>query len=1443
MVGMTITNRIKASVACLIAGCMVFVVPSIHAKALSVAHLESSVDIAITGINAIVQDYRGFIWVGGSNGLARYDGYTFKVYRNVIGDSHSLSGNLTMDVVESNKRLWISTLEGLNLYLRDKDEFKRLPAEKGVGRHTPSNVSFRLMVDRGGLVWVGTSRGVNIYSPSKGQFINADHINDVVGKYTITSIVEDGAGVVWLGSKFNGLFQYTPKTKIINIYRTDDKRHNSISNNSIRNLVLDQNNHLWIATDKGLNRLDAERKVFTHYLADESNPRSISQNGLWDVYVDKDNDIWVSTDGKGLNVYSRSTNDFERHHHYKYRPDSLGTGKVREFFEDNHGGRWFGTYPSGLDYTNKARRAFELLQVKPFTSNSLISDLVLSLHEDRNHNIWIGTEEGLSRYEVATKKYTNYIYSNKANGLAANAVLALESDNEGNLWIGTWSGGLNKLNLSTGEIVHYMPNDDGVLTEGAVSSRYIWSLTLDRNDGLWIGTEIGIVDRLDLKTGIFEHFNANVGEPGGLSGDFVQNLFYDAQGDVWVATSYGLNRLNAKTKKYENFMREDGNPKSLVQNNVLNIFEDINKTLWFATDGGLSQYDRSNNYFTHLTYSDGLVGETITGVTQDHNNNLWLSSLDGISVVNDLDKSIQNFTVLDGIAGNTANRPALHYSKYHRKVFVGSTKGVTIIDPDLISKNQFVAPIVFTELKVNNVVVDKVGEGVPIKKSITEADVIYLNDQHRMVSITFALLDYSHPLRNSYKYKLNGFDRDWIDSGTNNTANYTNLPSGKYRLVVMGMNSGGVWNEIPAQIDIVVEPPFWLTYWAYIIYLTVLSLFIYLVYLGHKRKLYFEREKVLHFKNIDKIKDQILANTSHELRTPLNGIIGLAETLSREAEDRGDMGTSNKLNTIAFSGKRLSLLVNDILDFSKLGDHSLMLSIRPVNFKEVVQQTFELMQPLLGVKPIKLIDMVLEDTVYVYADSAKLQQVLINLLGNAIKFTERGSISVTCNEGGGVTEIVVEDTGFGISEREINSIFDSFRQVDNYETREQGGSGLGLSVTKKLIDLMNGSISVESKLGSGSIFSFTLPTVEVDWIKENLSKGGKPAELKKNLLEAGVESNESKLRGGVGGGVIDDVYDLVVYSSLHKDDSFIPCFDQGRGQSYTILVVDDDSVNRMVLNGILEKWSFNILEACDGHEALKLIEDNKKIDMIILDLMMPRMSGTEACKEIRKVHSRESLPIIFLSANHNNKEMLKGFSAGGNGFLTKPISRDLLEASVSLHLNILDEYRLVKNFNINGDNQLQSLGDIEYMPLSEAVFKISSVIDGILGNDFELYFWRRIEKKDVYTCLHPKNTSQGDVGFTPSPVLKRFLLELIPNVPKRMLKQDLKYIREFKVKKSEGCIVTPIVDGSSVEGLVVCKVIGAKELNDEMVAVIEQVGLIVLEAVKKWKVLNEVSVS
>jgi len=1343
-----------------------------------------STDQGLVGVNCILQDRQGFMWFGTQEGLNKYDGYSFTLYSHDRTAPDSLSDSFILSIYE----------------------------------------------DQSGTLWIGTKNGgLNTFDRVTEQFTHyTNALNDPhsLSNNEVSAISEDQSGILWIGTKGGGLNKLERKTGQFTHYTNAPNDPHSLSNNEVSAIFEDQSGMLWIGTKGGgLNKFDRETGQFTHYTHDPSEPNSLSHNEVSAIYQGKTGGFWIGTNGGGLNKFDRETGKFTHYTHDPNNPNSLSIDNISAISEDQSGVLWIGSGTWDASYTGRGIDRFDQAIEKfihysnnPTDLNSLSNNNVLSIYTDKVGAIWIGTWlRGVNRFDPAKDKFERYtLNSDNPNGLHGNAVWAFYEDQSGALWVGTGGGGLNRLDRKTGNFTHYKhkPNDPSSLSSDSVYSIYkdcsgrFWvggdgglnlfersrekfthyvhdpndanslsdnTVTLINEDSsgtFWIGTFNGGLNKFEPKTGKFKHYVHNPNDANSLSYDVIQAIYEDRSGTLWIGTyGGGLNQFDPITEKFTHYVNNPNDLNSLSNDRVIQIYEDLSGILWIGTQGGgLDKFDRRTQQFSHYTEKEGLPSNLIGGLLADDEGNLWMSTFKGISKFNPKTETFRNYDVSDGLQSNNFDSLSHHKSK-SGELFFGGYNGFNAFYPKNVKDNPHIPPIVLTNFK-------KFNESVKLDKVISEIKEIKLPYKDNFFSFEFAALDYTNPGKNQYAYKLEGFDKDWINSGTRRYASYTNLNGGEYTFRVKGSNNDGVWNEEGTSIKIIITPPPWKTWWAYSLYVIALAAAvvgfiqlrtraqrkenealresesrltqileaipvgvfvmeatgkpyyanqtaqdllgkgivseaspdqlaeIYQIYIAESDRVYpnaalpgvralrgervtaddlevhhpdkvvplevwgnpifdkngtvvyaiaafkditqrkqAEAERIrftqqLELKNaalqrMDKLKDEFLANTSHELRTPLNGIIGIAESLIDGAAGPLSNQQIANLSMVVSSGRRLASLVNDLLDFSKLKNQDIKLQSKPVDFQQITEVVLTLCQPLLISKPLELKNEIKEDIPAVDGDENRLQQIMYNLVGNAIKFTESGSVTVSAAVTHGMVEITVADTGIGISSDKFTDIFQSFAQVDASLSREYGGTGLGLSITKQLVELHSGTIRVESALGKGSRFIFTLP-------------------ISTKTLEPSSDRSQTVTR------VQEEAATPVLVSS-----PMVPS-----NGKFTILVVDDEPINLQVVANYLSLQNYAVIQATNGMEALAKIQSGLRPDLIILDIMMPKMSGYEVCRYIRQQFPASEMPVVMLTAKNQVSDLVEGLSAGANDYLTKPVLKNELLARIKTHIEL-----------------------------------------------------------------------------------------------------------------------------------------------------------------------------
>jgi two-component system sensor histidine kinase ChiS len=1212
-----------------------------------------------SSVNCILQDRRGFMWFGTQDGLNRYDGYEFRIYRHDPREPYTISDNYIRCIYEDRSgTLWIGTNGGgLNRFVPVMEGFihyKNYPENPGSLSHDDVRC---INEDRSGSLWIGTGGGLNRLDQGSERFLhykNDPKNSNRLSHDDVRCIHEDRSGNLWIGTYGGGLNKFDPDRERFLHYENDPENPNSLSHDNVSSIYEDHMGNLWIGTTgEGLNKFDPRTGQFIHYRHNPIDHISLSYDGISEIYEGRDGNLWIGTIGGGLNIFDRETGHFICFQHNPANPDSLSGNDIKSIYEDRSGILWIGTYGGGINKFDRSGNQFSLYRSEPGNSNSLSHNDVRVIWEDRSGILWIGTDEGLNRIDRSTGMYLHY---KKNPGdplcLSDDRIRAIHEDRSGVLWIGTYGGGLNKFDRITKRFTCYKLGWD-----------YISNIFEDRFGLLWIGTMGRGLIKFDPRTGVFAHYMYEETFSLSLSNNNVRCICEDRSGFIWIGTyGGGLNKFDRKTFEFTRYMQNTQDYRSLSDNKVTAIYEDRSGVLWIGTyGGGLNQMiDGEKGVFRSFQERDGLPNNVINGILEDNYGNLWISTNRGLSRFNPRTGTFKNYDADDGLQSNEFN-PGAYFKSRRGEMFFGGINGFNAFFPKYIKESPYPPPVVFTDFLLFNRPVPpqwRYGNS-SLQRAIHETDSVTLSYNQNVFSFEFAALDYANPRKNRYKYKLEGWDKYWIETDSRNRrATYSNLPAGYYLFRVSASNSDGVWNHEGASIRLKILPPWWKTGWAYILYmLIIVSIISWFVVRSQRKKVVYERSVAQRLQQLDKLKDEFMSNTSHELRTPLNGIIGITESLLDGAGGLVNEKLAANLSMIATSAKRLTNLVNDILDFSTLKNKDLKLFIRPVDIHALTQVVLNLSQPLTGSKKLDLVNAVDPETPAVAADENRLQQIMHNLLGNAIKFTETGVVKVSAEIKNDMMHVRVADTGIGIPKDKHEKIFESFEQAEGSTARHYGGTGLGLAVTKQLVELHGGKIWVESIVGKGSTFTFTLPLS-----KEKPAQGSPVQVTPAEEIPVFEIPREEPVKDG------SELYKAILTPG-----------------NFHILVVDDDPINRQVIRNHLSIQNYTVTEVSSGPETLQALANNPHIDLILLDIMMPRMSGYEVCREIRENHTTLEIPIIFLTAKNHHTDLVTAFNAGGNDFISKPVSKGELLARVQTQLLLLQTHRdLVRSEKMAG---------------------------------------------------------------------------------------------------------------------------------------------------------------
>lgn len=760
-------------------------------------------------VRCIFQDNKGFMWFGTQDGLNKYDGYSFTVYRHDQEETRSLSNNSIAAIYEDRTgTLWVGTTGGgLNRFNRETEEFSSF-------QHDPSNpqsisgnsVSF-IYQDSSGALWVGTNNGLNLLDSQTNSFVrylhdpsNSKSLSDNVLRWAC----EDKAGALWIGTEHSGLEKFDRRTGEFTHYQFDRVNQRSPSTFPVSSIYEDSRGALWVGTEGGgIYQLDRQSGEFTRFKHDPNDTSSLADDNVRAIYEDKRGSLWIGTNN-GLDSFDRQKSRFVHYRHDPAKADSLNDNSIFSLYEDRSGVLWVGTSGGGVNKLNRSDKRFVTYRNDPTNLHSLSDNSVAALYDDGAGKLWIGTSSGgLNLYDRETGEFKRYQHDPfNPRSLSSNSVTAIREDNSGALWVATNGGGVNRLDRQTGEfkVFRHQPSNPRSLSDDRV-----WQILEDKSKRLWIGTANGL-NRFNFQTGEFDTYRHSPSNPASMSDNNVRALLEDRSGTLWIGTrGGGLNMFDRRTGEFSRYRHEQTNPGSLSSDAVYCLYEDATGTLWVGTTEGINQFDPVRQTFAHFTEKDGLSNNTIYAILGDRQGNLWISTNKGISRFNPQTRTFRNYDEGDGLQDNEFNGAAAFQSA-GGEMFFGGINGFNSFRPEEIKDSLYQPPVVLTAFK-------KFDQKVKLDKALEDIDEIEVSYKDNVFSFEFAALDYTSPLKNQYAYRLEGFDKDWNYSGTRRVAIYTNLDGGNYLFRVKASNSDGVWNEQGVSVRIRVVPPFWKTWW------------------------------------------------------------------------------------------------------------------------------------------------------------------------------------------------------------------------------------------------------------------------------------------------------------------------------------------------------------------------------------------------------------------------------------------------------------------------------------------------------------------------------------------------------------------------------------------------------------------------------------------------------
>lgn len=1234
-------------------------------------------------VNAILQDRQGFMWFGTKDGLNRYDGLSFRKFKHNTTNKRSIGNNFITALYEDVEgNIWIGTDVGLYIYYPEKDTFSHFLVSSTENTKVERAVTM-ISGDSEGRVWIAAeAQGLFCYDLKKKNLRNYKLDNYPFITTNPQCFAFDNSGTLWIGFYGDGLFYSKDNLKTLQPYLSPADKKETFDDDVVTKIIPGNYNCLYISSQKGgVKELNlTSGNLLDLLLTDESGEPIFFR----DLLLSSDNELWLGSES-GIYIYNLRSGQYAHLRSSIYDPYSLSDNAIYSLCKDREGGIWVGSYFGGVNYYPRLYSYFEKYYPKGGT-NSLQGKRVREFCKDNRGILWIGTEDGgLNRFDPNTKKFS---FFEPSNGFTNIHGLCMVGDD---LWVGTFSKGLKIIDTRTGAIrKSYQKN----ASPRSLPDNSVFSICRTATGDIYVGTLFGLL-RYNKQTDDFDRIPE-------LSGKFVYDIKEDSGGNLWLATyANGAYYYNVNAKRWKNYVHDDKNEKSLPYDKVLSIFEDSHRQIWLTTQGGgFCLFHPETETFTSYNSSNGLPNDVVYQIVEDKSGALWLTTNNGLVCFQPETSAMKVYTTANGLLGDQFNYRS-SYEDENGTIYLGSIDGFIAFNPGTFTENKYLPTAAITDFLLFGKEVHAGDPGSPLEKSITFSDEIVLRADQNSFSFRIAALGYQAPQMNKLMYKLEGFDEDWLPVGESPVVTYSNLMYGDYVFRVKASNSDGVWNENQISLSIHILPPFYLSIWAYCIYVLLFigcSAYIFMYFKGrstrkHRRQMEkFEQEKE---REVYNAKIDFFTNVAHEIRTPLTLIKGPLENIILKKEV--DNETRDDLNIMKQNTERLLNLTNQLLDFRKTESQGFRLNFAECNVSEVLKETHLRFTSLAKQRGLEFTLQMPEKDFYAHVNREAFTKIISNLLNNAVKYADTYiHVYLDIDHSGEkkVFRIRTINDGVIIPDEMKEEIFRPFvRFNERADGKVTTGTGIGLALSRSLAELHQGSLMMEEGEDS-NIFCLTLPVIQASTIaltSETMPEVDKVVEIRPEP----IDNHENRP---------------------------------------TILVVED---NPDMLAFVARQLSgeYAVLTATNGKEALDVL-DGHYVNLVVSDVVMPVMDGFELCKTIKSKLDYSHIPVILLTAKTNIQSKIEGMELGADAYIEKPFSVEYLHACVSNLIQNREKLRqaFAKSPFVAANTMALTKADEEFIKklnevvlanLSNPEFSMDDMADGL--NMSRSNFYRKIK--------------------------------------------------------------------------------------------------------------------